>query len=100
MKILALCLCVALLGTTPAQARRDRIFCAKSPVEIVAIADVVRPSDNGTQAIQSDAHALRMFLESSRAGRSGSANDKARWQRVRTFVKKKCHGRDIGPNLP
>ena len=97
---LALWLCILLLGATGAQAGRDRIFCAKSPIEIIAIADVVRPSDNNTQSIQSDAHALRLLLENPSFHGVASAADKARWQRVRAFVKKKCRGRDLGPSLP
>jgi hypothetical protein len=100
VRAVAFCLCIALLGTTHAQARRERIFCGKNALEVIAIADVVRPSDNNTQSIQADAHALRPLLESRSFRGSLNAADNARWQRIRAFVKNKCHGREIGPNLP
>ena len=101
--LLPFCVATVLLGDCNRQPAPDlsptfcETFLLRSMLDDAIYANT---PDKDTQAIRPDAEALRRNLDHHSAGGGPSSpENQASFQRFRSFVKKKCKGRDIGESL-
>ena len=92
----SMCLATMLLGLC----NDSGTFCEFNLPKMIDTVVATNSPDKDTQAIKPDAEALQRNLRDHSAGGGPSSGpNSVSFQRFREFVKKKCHGKDIGPSL-